>query len=748
MKQSDVIELIHPGLQKLIQDKCWTDGLKDIQLEAIPVILSGMDCIIEAPTAGGKTEAVLFPTLTRAAQKKANSIQILYLAPLRALLNDIQNRAKEYSEACGLHSFKWHGDVSQQEKINTFQNPSQVLLTTPESLEAILLRKAGWQKFFSDLQTIIIDEAHNFAGVDRGSHLVSLLERLESKINHQPQRIAVTATIGNPLEMLKWLAGTRREIGKRIFVESSEKEKDFKINFFYDEKTTNDQDLQASYKRLLSLYDLLAKYDFQNKRNKKSIVFGGSRTNCESIASAINQLNLNKKRSIPVKVRTHHSSVSKHYREEAENRIKIKNDLESGLDGIISTSTLELGIDIGELDHVIQLDSLSSSSSFLQRVGRTGRRPGRPQYFRGMLLKEDDLVLLSAVVSLGLKSISENLKFPRKAIHILAHQLICLSLQNNGISPDLAWKILSGAYCFSEINEVQFYDLVFFMISNDFFRDVDGELVVGEETEKYFLGSNWQKLFAVFDTGPLYEVYNEKKHVGNLDSAFVESLDIPFLFVLGGLEWEAYKIKTDTHQVFARKTEAGNAPRWVTFHVFDVPYEVAKEAGMILFSDVVPNYLDNNAKSCFNSAQLQIKNLNWSEGIWIAVVEDFEIEIWTFAGDKINRTLARLISSFELGKSSSNYKYVTIKSFKSSEKLNWEDIFRFISFLQKTDLNKSNNFMIKLKENMKLVYFSKFAKCLSDQLLAESLSERSFDFQGFISEIQNNIIKVIKISDN
>ena len=235
LNQSDIVNLIHPGLQKLIQAKDWKTGLTDIQLEAIPVILSGEDCIIEAPTAGGKTEAVLFPTLTIAAQKKANSVQILYLAPLRALLNDIQNRVKEYSEACGLHSFKWHGDVSQKEKINAFQNPAQVLLTTPESLEAILLRKAGWQLFFSDLQTIIIDEAHNFAGVDRGSHLVSLLERLESKLDHQPQRIAVTATIGNPQEMLQWLAGTRRKIGKRIFVDSSTREEnDFKIKFFYN----------------------------------------------------------------------------------------------------------------------------------------------------------------------------------------------------------------------------------------------------------------------------------------------------------------------------------------------------------------------------------------------------------------------------------------------------------------------------------------------------------------------------------
>ena len=124
------ISMLGLYVQQVIQDKGWKNGLTEIQLEAIPIILNGEDCIIEAPTAGGKTEAVLFPTLTRAAKIKANSVQILYLAPLRALLNDIELRAIEYSTACGLHSFKWHGDVSQKEKINAFNYPSQVLLTT------------------------------------------------------------------------------------------------------------------------------------------------------------------------------------------------------------------------------------------------------------------------------------------------------------------------------------------------------------------------------------------------------------------------------------------------------------------------------------------------------------------------------------------------------------------------------------------------------------------------------------------
>src|SRR3990172_8352262 len=215
------LERIHPTLIRFVHEK-WKKGLSDIQKEAIPAILSNIDCIIEAPTAGGKTEAVFFPVLTRSSENKKSSVQILYLAPLRALLNDIELRAEEYAEACCLHCFKWHGDVGQNDKIEEFKNPSQLLLTTPESLEAIMLRKSGWNKFFADLEVIIIDEAHNFASGDRGSHLITLLERLEKAINKQPQRIAISATIGNPDDMLNWLAGQKRKIGQRVKVVAKE----------------------------------------------------------------------------------------------------------------------------------------------------------------------------------------------------------------------------------------------------------------------------------------------------------------------------------------------------------------------------------------------------------------------------------------------------------------------------------------------------------------------------------------------
>lgn len=212
------------------------------------------------------------------------------------------------------------------------------------------------------------------------------------------------------------------------------------------------------------------------------------------------------------RVRTHHSAVSRFFREEAEGLIQSASD--QALHAIISTSTLELGIDIGELDNVVQVDALASPAAFLQRVGRTGRRPGRPQVFRGSVTDVEDLLLLTATVSIGLRGASEALSFPRRAFHLLAHQLLCLSLQNHGISAEAAWRRLRGAWCFSGVTDEECAHLVSHLCEKEYLRLADGDLVVGEQTEKEFLGTRWRRLFAVFSTAPLFEVFEGKNQVG------------------------------------------------------------------------------------------------------------------------------------------------------------------------------------------------------------------------------------------
>jgi ATP-dependent Lhr-like helicase len=728
LPQTSVFSRLHPGLQKIVQEKGWTGGLSEIQLKAIPIIMEAKDCIIEAPTAGGKTEAVLFPTLTRASFNKKRSVQVLYLAPLRALLNNIEKRAGEYAVACGLHSFKWHGDVDQKEKIKELNNPSQLLLTTPESLEAILLRKSGWVDFFSELETVVIDEAHNFAAGDRGGHIASLLERLEKAIGKTFQRIALTATVGNPQDMLRWLAGSNRKPGTRIHVSSKKKKtKDFLVKLF-DKARDNDVviDEKSHIRQFNILYQLLAK--------KKSIIFGRSRKKTEELAAVIRKRNDYSRTRNPIKVRTHHSSVSKFYREEAEKLIQVAS--ETGLNAIISTSTLELGIDIGALDQVIQIGPLVSSSAFLQRVGRTGRRENKEQFFRGLCTSRDDLVLITAVVSLGLRGISEAIGFPKKAHDLMAHQLICLSLQNNGIKEAAAWNILSDGHCFSGITAYQFSELVRVMIQKKYLRDVDGELIVGETSEKEFLGSNWLRLFATFDSAPMFDVMEGKNHVGTLDSSFVQSLTLPFFFVLGGIEWKAEKVNEKMRQVLANRTPSGNAPRWFVSGVGGVPRETAKEAGRILFGNHTPGFLDEEAVMGIESERDTHRALNWDDRKWILnISESGNPQIWTFAGSRINLTLALILKEKNIGDVSSNYKSIEIKP-------HVVDSGRLVTLISNTleeitcmGKNQYLSLGNRLASQISRRAFSKFSKCLSDKLWAESVAERALDMIGLKEEL-------------
>jgi ATP-dependent helicase Lhr and Lhr-like helicase len=710
---------LHPRLRDFVTNT-WRGGLSEIQVQTFEPIFEGHSCTVEAPTSGGKTEAVLFPLLTRISNSKTSGFKLLYIAPLKALLNDLALRILPYTKMCYMEAFKWHGDVSQADKIEQMIFPSDVLMTTPESLEAILLRKANWQEVFGNLETIVIDEAHYFALTERGSHLLSLLERIQADIGHSIQRIAVTATIGNPEDLLLWLLGTERK-GKCFKATSkTEKERDFKIHYFQPDGT-----------RLSDfLYDLLF--------NKKSIVFERSRSKTEETAMLINERNLKLQSRFPIRVKTHHSSVSKQLREDAESSIKMK--AETSINAIISTSTLELGIDIGDLDQIIQIGSLSSSGSFLQRVGRTGRRPGQPQFFRGLCDDEDELILLAGCASLGWKRISEHILFPARACHILAHQIICLSLQKKGVTADQIWEILSKPYCFSKIMRNDFDYLISYMVREDFLRLLDGQIILpGEKTEKEFLGSNYRRLFAIFDAGPAYNVVDGKKVIGTLDSDFARSQDLPFVFVLGGQEWDTLKIDHEMQQISVRKNIAGVAPEWKSISGFDIPFELAQEVGNILVNNVEPKFLDDSSLLRVKAQQETYNQLGWGINKWVleSSNENGDVFLWTFCGDKINRAVSVLFSNS--GRNSRyDYKKIVFKSdLKNLDLLS--DVMHWLSELKSTQIDELE---ILAERLVKVSWFSKFSDCLPDELARKTIFEKSLDIPGMYKTLKATGIEV------
>lgn len=714
---------LHPGIQRWIRGQASWHGLSPIQELAAAPILDGVDCLIEAPTAGGKTEAVLFPALTRAAGLSGEGVRVLYLAPLRALLNNLEGRGETYAEACGLRAFKWHGDVAHDAKLAVLRTPPHLLMTTPESLEAILLRRSGWIELFRPLATVVVDEAHNFAAGDRGGHLLSLLERLEQSLGRSCQRVALSATVGNPEALSSWLGGSGRPPARWLSAPGEAKPHDLEIEIFRSLDAAGAAAEAASETlRFERLHSLLPGH--------RSLIFVPSRSGAESLAKRFHDV-ARRDLGRQLTVRTHHSAVSKFYREEAERLIQVTS--EAGVDAVISTSTLELGIDIGQLDRVIQMGVLASPSSLLQRLGRTGRRPGRSRYFRGLCTKGREVVVLSAAVLLALEGRSEALLLPRRAFHLLAHQLITLALQRFGVEPDLAWRTLRSAHCFSGIEREELDELVHHMAAQGYLRFVDGALVVGERAEKELMGAGWRRLFAVFDSAPLYEVYHGKEQVGTLDAGFVEALEPPFYFVLASRRWRADAVDPKAHVVRARPSTDGTAPVWSGFGGPDVPYETAQRAGRLLHEQGVPGFLGDDAKAALAEERRAVQEDGWRPGELVIVAGGSGVVfLRTFAGDRINRTLSRLLQARGVEKATSDYREVTLKPRKGAVGELSERVDMLLAELRSGALAAGSALANELETTQPRWWFSPFARCLPPRLWAASLVERSLDCEGLI----------------
>ena len=697
-------------------EQSWS-GLTPIQQAALEPLLAGSHCLIEAPTAGGKTEAVLFPTLTAASKLGSSGLKLLYVAPLRALLNNLEDRALTYAQCCGLSAFKWHGDVNQTSKLEALRDPPDLLLTTPESIEAILLRKPSWGKFFGGIQTIVIDEAHSFASGDRGAHLLALLERIQLASDHQPQRVALSATVGNQDAMAQWIMGARPSAEIiRIPATTRSSKDDFRIFHFDPSSDADDTPIEdrAGMRMLARLTHEI--------EGRKGIAFARSRMLAEDIAKAIHQYAKGR-----IRVRTHHSAVSKFFREEAESLIRLAG--EQGIDTIVSTSTLELGIDIGELDSVVQLGALSSPGAFLQRVGRTGRRAGVPRRFRGFTQREDDLLILAAAVSLGLEHLSEPLRLKTRPFHILAHQILCLTLQMHGTTPAAAWSTLSRSYAFSRIRESEFFELVEHMCSEEYLRSADGLLIPGEMAEKVFLRGSWRELFAVFSTAPLYEVYEGRNQVGTLDLSFVARLDTPFHFSLAGHLWKALSVDTESRKIKAQRSKHGITPSWYSFGGPDVPLETAQRAGEFLFGYLpIPGFLDEFAANQMRGmCCLEPAAQGWSpDSIEIDARDSGRGSVRTHAGDTLNRTLAALLQAAGF-KVSGSYDLLEIKGRAESSEGLRGTLVRELRSIAESDHASLENTLIASQASYP---FSPFARMLPSHLAKSALVDQTMDVEG------------------
>ncbi|MFT5686395.1 MAG: ATP-dependent Lhr-like helicase, partial [Myxococcota bacterium] len=487
---------LHPRLQAGIVHRLGWTTLRPVQDLAGEALLRGDNAVILAPTAGGKTEAAFFPVLSDLLTHPTDAIGAIYIAPIKALLNNQAERLAGYTEMVGLRRFVWHGDVTASAKKRFKREPAEVLMTTPESLEVMLIsQKVPVGRLMADLRVVIIDEIHALAGQDRGGHLMAVIERLAALSGHDVQRIGLSATVGNPTPILDWLSGSSQRGRTVVDPPSLAGRKALRIILREEEA-----DLAADAATLT--------------RRGKSLIFCNSRSTTEAIAERI--------QGTETPVFVHHSSVSAAERQDAEAMFHTGESA-----AIVCTSTLELGIDVGDLDRVIQVSAPDTISSFLQRMGRTGRRPDTVANTTFLCPDTESVLQAMALIRLARRGFVESVRLDDRRWPILVHQLLAMALAKGGVSAEDAWSLLSRVPDLSGISRAEFDALINHMLAEDFLYATGGVLAMGEAAEKAYGRYNFMELYAVFSSPRRYTVATlGGRSLGSLDQDFVDRLEL------------------------------------------------------------------------------------------------------------------------------------------------------------------------------------------------------------------------------
>lgn len=595
-------------LQHAIGSQLGFTALRPVQELAGEAILDGKNAVVLAPTAGGKTEASVFPVLAQLLQSPPSAVGALYVAPIKALLNNQEVRLGQYTEMVGLDRFVWHGDALQGQKRKFCREPCALLMTTPESLEVMLMSpRVPAERLFRSLQSVIVDEIHAFAGTDRGAHLMSVLERLAALSGRDLQRIGLSATVGNPDQIARWLAGSSQRPSVVVDPPKPKAQRQLKILLREDESD-------------------FAREAARESRGKKSLFFCQSRATTEKVADHM--------RGDSIDVFVHHGSVSKEERLEAEQRFA------TGTNAcIVATSTLELGIDVGGLDLTFQANAPSTVSSFLQRMGRTGRREGTVANMTFLCEDTASLVQSAALVLLAARGWVERVKDQTRAWPVLVHQLLTLTQAHGGISIERCWELLHRVPDFRGISEEEYRALVDHMKREDYLFESGGLLSMGQTAERVFGKKNFLELYAVFSSPVLYRVETEAlREVGSLEQNFVDGLvEEMSTFLLAGRAWLVVTLNHSDRLVRVRAAPRGKKPMWGGFLPQFLGYELCQQMKAILVSDDDYPFIDGGGKAALADWRHDLGEL-------LRRKEPFQFDgstltWWTFAGGRINQTL-------------------------------------------------------------------------------------------------------------
>lgn len=537
---------LSPFIQEYIYKNKWTE-LRDIQVAACDVIFNHTShLLLTSGTASGKTEAAFLPILTELMDNPRKSVAVLYISPLKALINDQFSRLEDLLKEVDIPVQKWHGDVSQNDKQKFLKNPRGVMQTTPESLESMLMNKKQQViSLFSDLAYIIVDEVHYFMGCERGVQLLCIIERIERIARVKPRRIGLSATLGDYSLAEKWLSsGSDVPVITPLIKSGKSKIRLAVEHFLLLHPEVKDGDLSTVD---LEYFD----YIYNNSYGHKCILFSNAKMELERIIATLKELT--EKRGDEDVYIIHHGSLSTTLRETAEQAMK-----KSSLPMVVgATVTLELGIDIGELERIIQLGTPFSISSFVQRLGRSGRRNEPAQMWFSIreyqhLVTEIsvqqidwEFIRCIAIVELYTKEkFIEPIDLPFLPFSLLYHQTMSVLYSAGEVSPAYLASMILTLSAFRHITPQDFKDLLLHLIEIGHIEKLDsGNLILGMKAERMV---NDYQFYAVFEAPVEYTVRCESEEIGSVQVKF----PVGERFALAGKTWEVTDVDEKSEIIY------------------------------------------------------------------------------------------------------------------------------------------------------------------------------------------------------
>ncbi len=682
---NNIFSKFPPFIQDYIYKNNW-EALREVQLGAAEVLFNTENSLLlTSSTASGKTEAAFFPIISKLWQEPGNSFGALYIAPLKSLINDQFLRLDEVLDESGVPVFHWHGDVAASHKNKALQNPQGILQITPESLESMLMNRSNdIMRLFCDLRYIVLDEIHTLTGSDRGNQIICQLTRISRLIGRDPIRVGLSATLGDCEIAAKWLgAGSERAVS---IVGAAETRSSMRLGMEHFFIGSDAADQSGSRNPLLQKaeaenepqlppqapLDPGFEYIYDCTAEKKCLVFSNSREETEYLTATLRQIA--DKHGEPDVFQIHHGNLSASIREEAEMKLKDE-DIRTVT---CATVTLELGIDIGRLERIVQLDAPTTVSSLLQRLGRSGRRGAPPEMM--MVFREEDplpntplpqlmpweLLRAIAIVQLYLEERFIEPPNVKKLPFSLLFQQTLSTLASSGelSAKRLAEKILTLPP-FENVEPEQYRELLLSMIKNDFIEMTEEKgLIVGLKGERLI---NSFKFYAVFKDSEDYTVRNGSDEIGTITTP----PPVGDRFALAGRVWEVEELDIPRKLIYAKEVKGKMEISWPGDYG-EIHTRILERMKKVLEEDTVYPYLKKNARNRLDVARRVAKNTGMLEKSLVHL-GGYSYCLFPWLGTRSFRTLRKFIvknaAPFKI--SSMEYEgscFMTFKMEKGSER--------------------------------------------------------------------------------